>query len=39
VKLATDIGFESVMSSTRMFMGLKFEEPNACFAMISPEKG
>jgi len=39
VKLATDLGFESVMSSTRMFMGLKFEEPNACFAMISPEKG
>jgi len=39
VKLATGLGFESVMSSTRMFMGKKFEESNACYAMISPEKG
>jgi len=39
VKLATSMGFESVASSTRMFMGMKFEESNSCFAMISPEKG
>jgi len=39
VELAESLGFESVMSSTRMFSGKKFEEPNACFAMISPEKG
>jgi GNAT superfamily N-acetyltransferase len=39
VRLATDLGFESVMSSTRMFSGKKFEESNACFAMISAEKG
>jgi len=39
VKLASELGFQSVASSTRMFLGMKFEEPNACFAMISPEKG
>ena len=39
VRLATDLGFGSVMSSTRMFSGMKFEESNACFAMISAEKG
>jgi len=39
VDLAKDLGFESVMSSTRMFSGKKFEESNTCFAMISAEKG
>ena len=39
VKLALDLGFESVMSSTRMYLGQKFHESDASFAMISPEKG
>jgi len=39
VKLASDLGFESVMSSTRMYLGQKFEESDASFAMISAEKG
>jgi len=39
VKLVADLGFESVISSTRMFSGMKFEESNACFAMMSAEKG
>jgi len=39
VKLATELGFESATPSTRMFSGMKFEESNACFAMISAEKG
>jgi GNAT superfamily N-acetyltransferase len=38
-ELALQLGFEGVMSSTRMFSGMKFEESNACFAMMSPEKG
>lgn len=39
VELAHNLGFESVMSSTRMFSGMKFEESSACFAMMSAEKG
>lgn len=39
VELAGSLGFESATSSTRMFSGMKFEEPNACLAMLSPEKG
>jgi ribosomal protein S18 acetylase RimI-like enzyme len=31
--------FEKVQSSTRMFMGDKFAETEASYAMISPEKG
>jgi GNAT superfamily N-acetyltransferase len=33
------MNFEKVRSSTRMFMGSKFSEAEACYAMISPEKG
>jgi hypothetical protein len=31
--------FEESRSSTRMFMGRRFAETEANFAMISPEKG
>jgi len=39
VELARHLSFDSGISSTRMFLGLKFEESNACFSMMSPEKG
>lgn len=39
VKLATDLGLESAQSSTRMYLGRKFEETSAAFAMVSAEKG
>lgn len=39
VRLAMDLGFKGAASSTRMFLGSKFEESNACFAMFSAEKG
>ncbi len=33
------MGFDKAQSSTRMFMGDKFAEAEASYAMISPEKG
>jgi ribosomal protein S18 acetylase RimI-like enzyme len=39
VELARDLNFDSAISSTRMFSGMKFEESKACLAMMSPEKG
>jgi len=38
-ELARHLNFDSAVSSTRMFSGVKFEESGACFAMMSPEKG
>jgi len=39
VRLATELGFTELPSSTRMYLGEKFEETEANYAMISPEKG
>jgi len=39
VKLAQELGFTNGTSSTRMFLGERFLEPNTAYAMISPEKG
>jgi len=39
VRLAQDLGFVSGISSTRMYLGERFQESDAAFAMISPEKG
>jgi GNAT superfamily N-acetyltransferase len=39
VRLARDLGFVSGISSTRMYLGERFQESAAAFSMISPEKG
>jgi len=39
VKLAQELGFTNGTSSTRMYLGERFHEPNTAIAMISPEKG
>jgi len=39
VRLARDLGFASGISSTRMYLGERFQESVAAFSMISPEKG
>jgi len=39
VRLARDLGFASGISSTRMYLGERFQESAAAFSMISPEKG
>lgn len=39
VALASELGFESAVSSTRMYLGKRFQESELTFAMISPEKG
>jgi ribosomal protein S18 acetylase RimI-like enzyme len=39
VGLARDLGFASGISSTRMYLGERFQESVAALAMISPEKG
>lgn len=39
LKIAEELGFIRHDHSTRMYRGTPFEEPRACFAMISAEKG
>lgn len=39
VRLAMGLGFRKMASSTRMFLGNRFEESEANYAMTSPEKG
>ena len=39
IRLMEDLGFESVGGTTRMFMGVPFDEPDSIITMMSPEKG